>query len=144
MALFAFPAVEPSGRSYSPGTYPQTTFEAQNGAKSVIRYGNKRVNAQLSLSFNNITDAQAFDILQNYEKVNSDWDYVTFNQASGLAGVGGDGNTSLTGALENLAGYIDEAPSGLRWRYSGPPKIQSSVPGYSNVTCSFVGCLDGD
>lgn len=130
----AFPSIKPSGRSYSPGTYPQTTFEAQNGAKSVIRYGNKRVNAQLSLSFNNITDAQASDILENYEEVNSDWDYVVFNQGSGLTGI----------ESTDLANYVNEVSSGLRWRYSNPPKVTSVQPGISNVSCSFVGCLDGD
>jgi hypothetical protein len=129
-----FPSIKPSGRTYSPGEYPQTTFEAQNGAKSVIRYGNKRVNAQLSLSFNNITDAQASDILDNYKEVNSDWDYVVFNQSSGTAGI----------ESNDLANYVKEISSGLRWRYSGPPKVTSVQPGISNVSCSFVGCLDGD
>ena len=30
----SFPSVRPSSRSYKPGEYPQTQFEAQNGAKS--------------------------------------------------------------------------------------------------------------
>lgn len=130
----SFPSIKPSGRTYSPGTYPQTTFEAQNGAKSVIRYGNKRVNAQLSLSFNNITDAQASDILANYKEVNSDWDYVVFNQDSGLTGI----------KSTDLANYVNEVSSGLRWRYNAPPQVSSVQPGISNVSCSFVGCLDGD
>ena len=134
MAQVSFPSIKPSGRTYSPGTYPQTTFEAQNGAKSVIRYGNKRVNAQLSLSFNNITDNEAFNILENYQEVNSDWDYVVFNQGSGLTGI----------ESTDLANYVNEVSSGLRWRYSGPPKVTSVQPGISNVSCSFVGCLDGD
>tara|TARA_R100000781_G_scaffold100739_1_gene64227 strand:- start:136 stop:543 length:408 start_codon:yes stop_codon:yes gene_type:complete len=130
----SFPSIKPSGRTYSPGKYPQATFEAQNGAKSVIRYGNKRVNAQLSLSFNNITDAQASDILANYKEVNSDWDYVVFNQDSGLTGI----------KSTDLENYVNEVSSGLRWRYNAPPQVSSVQPGISNVSCSFVGCLDGD
>ena len=60
-----FPDIKPSGRSYSPGDYAQTVFEAQNGAKTVIRYGSKRVNAKLSVRFSNITDAEVVAILQN-------------------------------------------------------------------------------
>ena len=30
-----FPNIKPSSRSYTPGTYPQTEFEAQNGAKTI-------------------------------------------------------------------------------------------------------------
>jgi len=133
MAQKVFPAIKPSSRSYSPGEFPQATFQAQNGARSVIRYGNKRVNSQLNVSFNNITDDQAYQILENYRDVNSDWDYVTFDQASGLAGIG-----------STLTSYVDETSSGLRWRYGGPPQVSSVQPGISNVSCSFVGCLDGD
>ncbi len=139
----AFPAgIKPSSRSFSPGTYPSTNFESLDGTKTHIRYGNKQVNATLQLGFSNITDEQAFDILENYRLVNSAWDYVTFNQDSGLAGVGGDGHTDPFGRLTNLAGYIDAIPLGLKWRYSGPPTVTSTFRGLSNVSCSFVACLD--
>ena len=54
-----FPNLKPSSRSYTPGRYPQVEFVAQNGAKSVLRYGNKKVDAKLTLGFTNITDSQA-------------------------------------------------------------------------------------
>ena len=141
----AFPSIKPTSRSYSPGQYPSTNFESLDGTKTHIRYGNKRVNATLTLGFSNITDAQAFEILENYRDVNSDWDYVTFNNTSGLAGVGGDGHTSTSGALTNLATYMAENNSqsgGLKWRYSGPPSVTSTFKVMSNVSCSFVACLD--
>ncbi len=128
----SFPSVKPSSRSYNPGEYPQTKFEAQNGAKTIMRYGKNRVNATLTLGFSNISDADAALILANYEDVNSDWDYVTFNGGYATAGVT---NTSL------LA-YLRESGSGLKWRYSGPPSVTSSFKGKSNVSCSFVACLD--
>ena len=86
-----FPQIKPSSRSYNPGTYPSTDFESLDGTKTHIRYGNKRVNATLQLGFSDISDTQAFEILENYRDVNSVLDYVTFNNLSGLAGVGGDG-----------------------------------------------------
>ena len=54
-----FPNIKPASRSYTPGNYPQVEFVAQNGAKTVLRYGNKKVDAKLSLGFTNITDSQA-------------------------------------------------------------------------------------
>ena len=141
----AFPTIKPTSRSYNPGKYPSTNFESLDGTKTHIRYGNKRVNATLQLSFSNISDEQAFDILQNYRDVNSDWDYVTFNSESGLAGVGGTGHTSINGALTNLATYKAEnntQSGGLKWRYSSPPTVTSTFKGRSNVSCSFVACLD--
>ena len=82
-----FPPIKPSSRSYTPGTYPQTEFVAQNGAKTVLRYGNKKVDAKLTLGFTNITENQASDILNLYEEVNSDYDYIEFNTGDALAGM---------------------------------------------------------
>jgi hypothetical protein len=128
----SFPLVKPSSRSYKPGEYPQTQFEAQNGAKTIMRYGKNRVNATLTLGFSNISDADAASILANYEDVNSDWDYVTFNGGYATAGV----------TDTSLLAYLKESGSGLKWRYSGPPSVTSSFKGKSNVSCSFVACLD--
>ena len=128
----AFPSIKPTSRSYNPGTYPSTDFESLDGTKTHIRYGNKRVNATLQLSFSNISDTNAALILANYEDVNSDYDYVTFSSSNGTAGVGST----------NLSNYFQEVGSGLKWRYSGPPNVTSSFKGLSNVSCSFVACLD--
>jgi hypothetical protein len=130
---YAFPSIKPSSRSYTPGTYPQSVFESQNGTQTIVRFGNKRVDSKLELSFNNISNAQAAQIIANYEQVNSVWDYVTFSETDAIVGV----NNS------SLANYMKESGSGLKYRYSEPPSIQSSVPGRSSVTCSFVAVLDG-
>ena len=135
--------IKPSSRTFTPGTYPQTEFVAQNGAKTVIRYGDKQVNARLTLNFTNILDSQAYEILLNYQEVNSTYNYVTFNQNSGLAGIEGDGHTMDDGSLGNLASYVDSIPLGLRYRYDGPPTVTSVIPNRSNVQCKFVACLDG-
>lgn len=129
----AFPSIRPSGRSYSPGTYPQTEFRAQNGAVTVVRFGSRRVDSELSLEFQNISDANAALILANYEAVNSSWDYVVFAASNGTVG-----------ASDNLANYISEVGgSGLRWRYAEPPLVTSILPGRSTVQCKFVGIMDG-
>ena len=137
MAQIDFPVdITPTSRNYSPGEFPQSVFEAQNGAKTVLRYGNKRVNASLSLSFKNITDNQAAQILANYENINSDWDYLDFNGTDVLKGI-----TPTTSTLKT---YVRESSSGLRWRYAKAPQVSSGTyPGVSNVSCSFVACLDG-
>lgn len=127
-----FPAIRPSSRSYNPGNYPQTEFVAQNGSRTVIRYGSRRTDSELSLSFNNITDDQAASIMAHFELVNGRWDWVTFTSANGTVG-----------ASSSLQPYLQESASGLRWRYAEPPSLQSVVPGRSTVSCKFVGILDG-
>ena len=133
----SFPTIKPSSRSYTPGTYPQVEFVAQNGAKTVLRYGNKKVDAKLSLGFTNITDSQANEILNLYEEVNSDYDYISFTSANALAGI----NSS---SLINNMAEKDSNGVKLRYRFDGPPSISSVRPGRSNVQCKFVACLDGD
>jgi len=131
-----FPNIKPSSRSYIPGVYPQTEFESQNGAKVVMRYGNKQVNAKLNLGFTNITDTQANEILDLYEEVNSDYDYILFAATNALAGI--DNNNLLKKQAE-----ADDSFK-LRYRFDGPPTVTSVRPGISNVQCKFVACLDGD
>ena len=137
-----FPSIKPTSRSFTPGRYPSTDFESLDGTKTHIRYGNKRVNATLSLGFSNITDSQVGLILSNYDDVNSDWDYVRFSSANGTAGiVDPDSGNFLTKEIARADG-TGLTEKGLKWRYSGPPSVTSTFKGLSNVSCSFVACLD--
>ena len=131
-----FPSLKPSSRTFNPGKYPSTTFESLDGTKTHLRYGNRRVNATLTLGFSNLSDSDAKLIIDNYVLTNEDWDdadektrWVVFSSTRGLGG-----------AATDLASYM--MPSGLRWRYTQAPKVTSVYPGISNVSCSFVGCLD--
>ena len=136
--IIDFPNIKPSSRSYTPGTFPQTEFVAQNGAKTVIRYGNKKTDAKLTLGFTNITDEQANQILEKYEEVNSVYDYIHFPSDSSIAGVN---NAALRSRFQ------ERDTSGntlLRYRFDGPPTVTSVRPNRSNVQCKFVACLDGD
>ena len=136
--IIDFPNIKPTSRTYTPGKYPQAEFVAQNGAKTILRYGNKPVNAKLTLGFTNITDAQANQILEKYEEVNSVYDYIHFPSDSSIAGVN---NAALRSRFQ------ERDTSGntlLRYRFVGPPTVTSGRPGRSNVQCKFVACLDGD
>ena len=128
--LFRPTNLVPSTRSYSPGDYPQLEFEAQNGVKTVIRYGKYRTGATLTLGFNNISDADAATILLHYEEVQSVWGEVNF------AGTG-----VIEGAASNITSFFVERVE-LKWKYDGPPQVTSVYPGRSNVQCKFVACLD--
>ena len=133
-----FPSIKPTSRTYTPGKYPQVEFVAQNGAKSVLRYGNKPVDAKLTLGFTNITDSQANEILQKYEEVNSVYKFIHFPSDSSMAGI----------EDETLRFRFQERDTSnntlLRYRFDGPPTVTSVRPGRSNVQCKFVACLDGD
>ena len=138
-----FPTIKPSSRTFTAGRYPQTEFVAQNGAKTVIRYGNKQVDAKLTLGFTNITDSEVNEILNTYEEVNSDYDYLEFHGGDALAGI------TLFNTTDSILFDKVRASDGrgrllLRYRFEGPPTVTSVRPNRSNVQCKFVACLDGD
>lgn len=142
-----FPTISPSSRSFNPGDYPSTEFQSLNGTKTHLRYGNKRVNATLNLAFTNLSDQEAALILENYDAVNSVYDSVTFSSNNGVAGVSNE--TTLNPAISgqsnpasSLQTLIKQGGEGLLWRYSQPPTVTSTFDGRSNVSCSFVACLD--
>jgi hypothetical protein len=132
MPAIAFPNIKPTGRKYSPGSYPKNEFEALNGATTILRYGNRRSKSELSLEFANVSDDRTAEILQNYERQNVGDNWVTFTANDGLAGAG-----------NSLAGYLGETASGLRWRYDGPPSVDSVAPGRSTISVKLIGYLDG-
>jgi hypothetical protein len=132
MPAVAFPSVKPTGRSYNPGSYPTAEFKSLSGVTTRMLYSNRRSDAELSLEFQNITDANAALILSNYEQVTPTGDWVSFTSDTGSAG-----------AAAGLAAYLQESGgSGLRWRYDGPPDVRSVVPGRSTVQVKFIGQLD--
>jgi len=134
VAAVAFPALVPTRRQYSPGAYPQQQFVALNGATTTLRYGNRRYDATLDLTFQNITDDQSAQILSLYETTTVADDWVTFTSADVAGGAGA-----------SLATYIREVGgSGLRWRFAEPPSVDSVKPGLSSLTVRFIARLDPD
>ena len=132
MAAVSFPALIPSSRSYTPGVFPEQQFQAQNGAVVRVRYGNQRYSSSLSLTFANITDANAALILQNFVDVMDDDNYAEFTTSNVAAG-----------ASTNLVPWIRETNSLLKWKYASPPTVTSVKPGLSTVACEFIGELEG-
>tara|TARA_R100000654_G_scaffold74470_2_gene108940 strand:- start:885 stop:1313 length:429 start_codon:yes stop_codon:yes gene_type:complete len=133
-----FPNIRPSSRSFTPGEYPSTTFESLDGTKTHLRYGNKRVNATLTLGFSNINDSEVGLILDNYDDVMSVYDFVKFKDENAAVGI--DAGTYRQEIRDNAG--TGQTKLGLRWRYDGPPQVTSVYLGRSNVECKFVACLD--
>jgi hypothetical protein len=131
MAAIPFPPVLPTGRSYSPGRYAQSEFQSLNGATTILRLGSQRHESELSLDFDNITDDNAALILASYDAQNIGDNWVQFDASNGTAG-----------ASAQLAAYLGETITGLRWRYADPPQVRSVFPGRSSVTVKMRGYLD--
>ena len=64
-----FPVLPPTSRDFKPGDYPVKTYSAQSGAEVRILYGDTRTRMELSLGYDNATDAQAKQFLDHYDEV---------------------------------------------------------------------------
>lgn len=123
----AFPSLTPTGRQFNPGDYPIKTFMAQSGAEVRILYGNQRTKMKLSLSFANITDANAELFIDHFDEV--DGSFSTFD----LPDEALDGWSGTSDALQ--------ASGANEWRYESAPQIASVRPGLSTVTVNLIGVL---
>ena len=70
------------------------------------------------------------------------YDYVKFTDANGSLGIEGSESVYFLRKEIHADSGTGETRLGLKWRYSQPPSVTSVQPGISNVSCSFVACLD--
>ena len=139
----AFPNITPTRRAYTPGTFPQKEFQGLNGAVTTLQYGVKTVDSKLEMTFQNITDAEANAIFENYEAVNGgrdsagrqDYVLLPLTTTGPVAGV----------RNADLKLQMAERQTGpkLLYRYASPPVITSTFPGRSTVQVSLRGYLEG-
>ena len=138
-----FPSgISPSQRSFKMAEFPIKEFTGLNGAVTTVQYGNRPVDSELDLVFQNIRDDKAFEIFLHYQEVNGgresegerNWAKlpVEFNIGP-MAGV----------RDESLSAIMAETRGNRRYRYAEPPKITSTFPGVCTVTIKFRGYLEG-
>mgnify|MGYP003109352562 FL=1 len=126
-------ALKPTSRSFNPGDYPVKAFKSQSGAERRILYGNKRTNLSLSLTYENISDANAELFIDHYDEVQGTFSTFVVASASTNDGAktGWEGNFETIGA----------GASGNVYRYEGPPELTQVRPGISTVTVNLIGVL---
>ena len=121
-----FPSYVPSARSFKPGEYPVRTYRSQSGVVSKRIYGNKATNYELQLTFSNVDDSVANDIVAHYEDTAKQLE--GFNLPNEVFGGMGNG-------LQNKI----QAPSNITWSYASPPQIKSVFIDVSTVEVSLIG-----
>lgn len=123
----AFPTLTPTSREFTPGSWPIKSYNSQSGAEVRILYGSQRTNAKLSLSYENVTDANAQLFMDDY-----------------AANIGTLRTFTLPSAVRNgwngSSSTLD-APSGTAWRYESEPQLRSVRPGRSSVTVNLVAVI---
>jgi hypothetical protein len=64
--MTTFPSLTPSGRRFTPGTFPHTSITSMSGRTARVRHGNVRINQSVALEFIALTEAQMLEILTHY------------------------------------------------------------------------------
>ena len=125
-----FPSIGATSRSLAAGDFPGSVFTAQDGAEVRVQYGSQRSNVELSLSFDNITDAKAALIYDHYVNCRGTLGVFDFTANSlALEGNPGFGRFTVT-------------PYGMQYRYAEPPQFNSVTLGRMSATIKLVGVLD--
>lgn len=130
----AFPSIQPTSRQFDAGNWPVKTFNSQNGAEIRILYGNYRTNLVFALTYDNITDAQAGDFIDDYASRSGTFGSFVFDDSQKQALLAGWNDPTVESLL--VAG------DSLRWRYDEAPKITSVRPGISKVSVTLRGILE--
>lgn len=120
--------IVPTTRSFTLGDYPTKTYRSLSGVIFKRAFGNKQTGYTLDLTFKNVKDAVAVAISKHY--VDVDGTYGGFTMP----------DRTFNG-MDNSLEALVQAPSGIKWRYAEPPKVQSVQPGFSTITVKLVGEL---
>lgn len=121
----AFPAIQPTGRSFTGGRWPNSGSRAQDGTRTVRRYGDKPSDAMLQLQFANISTTQADQIRAAFDAAFGGVDTLTVPAII------------FKGDLQMEARSNALLALGLRWCFidEEEPDIQSVVPGIATASC---------
>jgi hypothetical protein len=122
-----YPTLRPTDRQFTPGDYPTRKVRSQSGVETRILYGNQRTGMTLSLTYTNITDAQAAQFAVHYDEVKGTFETFTLPTEVRAGWTGASSIVDVVGAN--------------RWRYDSPPDISSVRLGRSSVSISLIGVL---
>lgn len=105
--MTTFPVLTPSGRTFTPGEYPQTPFQVYSGYETRVRHSNVMLSSQLRLTFTALTEADMLSILSHYNG-----EYGTFQ------------SFTLPSAVWAGAVQADYELTNYRWRYIESPAVE--------------------
>ena len=118
MTVAAFPSIKPSARSWTPGTFPVSSFNTLSGFEARVLLGSNAVGTQLSLTFSNLKENEVISITDQH-----------------LLAQGSFQGFALPAAVfAGMSTYGKVTPAGFIWRYSSAPSVDWVMPGIGNVS----------
>ena len=127
--IINFPEVCPAAEGFLAfGRFPNEEFQAVSGARLTKNFGQYAYSLRLSRPFGQIEDSDAVSIVDAW--INS---------------LGGFYPVSLPSIIfsDLTPEEIAAIPETISWTIENEPEVRSVAPGWSNVTVTFIGELDG-
>lgn len=117
-----FPALQPSGRSFTAGMLPVSTFASLSGKETRVILGDTMHGHTVSLMFQHIQESVAKQIL----------DHWYGRQGTALA------FTLPANVWAGWTQYTAAVSSTQNWRYESQPSVEAISPGIMNVSVELV------
>jgi hypothetical protein len=112
--MTAFPTLIPSTRTFTPGEYPHTAYQAYSGQENRVRHSNVMLSSTLRLGFVALPEDKMLAVQAHYEEKLGVYD--TFEVSS----------DTFSNQFYTLANYL--------WRYQSTPSIEEVPLVGFNVT----------
>lgn len=109
--MATFPALTPSGRTFTPGEYPHSAFTGMSGVQGRVRNSNVMLSSQVRLTFAAITEAQMLSILTHYQ--GQQGTFQSFPLPSSI--------------WSGVSDATDYQLTGYGWRYIEPPTVSDAM-----------------
>ena len=120
-----FPVLQPSARQFVPGAVPISTFTSLAGKETRIITGAVSVTHQVTLSFNNVSESVAGQVMSHWYD----------RQGMALA---------FTLPFAVWAGWSDytvAVDASQQWRYETAPNVAAVSPGIMSISVQLVSLL---
>ena len=124
-----YPAITPSTRQFKAPQWPVTAVVSQSGATTRRLWGSRPVQAELSMTYRNITDEQAADIVSHYDDRKGPINKVLLP------------SQTWSGADAKLQKWmkLTQYGSGIDWYFKEAPSVSNIFPGVSTVQVKLIG-----
>ena len=120
--MSTFPALQPSSRSFSPGSIPISSYKTLSGRETRVILGDTFGGHEIVLSFNNVRDAVGKQILDHW--YGQQGTAVAFDLPAAVYAGWSTYNTAVT--------------AGQLWRYASEPSVVAVAPGIMSLSVQLV------
>ena len=124
-----YPEITPSSRQFKAPSFPVTSVVSQSGATTRRLWGSRAVQAELSMTYRNVTDDQAAAIVEHYDDCKGPITKASLPDAT------------WDGASSDLRKYLklNDYGTGIDWYFASPPTVDNIFPGVSTVQVRLIG-----